>query len=300
MPWHDKFHHKPISITMPAALPLFGAAMLLGAMMIAAPPARGQLGSPPAGQVHESECLVEIDGGAAGSIPANACSQPVNIAYCIAAEGDNMRCQNVAAFQSLTLAGKTRSKMRVPQGQIFYAGACLAPRTAVANLNGNNRVVLLCSGDGPTFAASGAIGPAPRTAVPVPAKSSPAAKPATVETATAGAAPPAPRPSVAVAPPASAPISSLNAEQAAAAAARLKAEQDKAAEYQRRLAEVEAENKRRLAEYEKAQAEYQAQLAAQKAEAERIARANAEAQARYQQALADAEACRKGDKSRCK
>lgn len=83
----------------------------------------------------------------------------------------------------------------------------------------------------------------------------------------------------------------LNAQQNAAAAAWLKADTEakrvqaeKVAEFERKQAEFN----RQQAEYARQQAEYKAALAAQQAEVARINKANA-----------DAQACYKGDKSRC-
>jgi hypothetical protein len=267
--------------------------------------------------VHESECIVDLDGGAGVIIPTNACTQAISITYCIASAGDDTTCQSPAAFQSVQLAAKARSKLRVSPEQTLYITSCLAPRMASATTNAGGRLILKCAGDGPVYASSANIGPAPKAApakAVKPSKSAaadldmgdgavdeeglPKGKPAQYSKAqaadTPAPAPPAPAPAK------SASIAELNAQQAAAAGAKERADAEAAAAYKKKLAEVEAENARRQAEYAQQQAEYKAAVAAREAETARINAANAAAQAKYQKDLADYEACKKGDKARCK
>ncbi len=89
-------------------------------------------------------------------------------------------------------------------------------------------------------------------------------------------------------------------QQNAAILAKQKADKDAADAYARDVARIKAENAKAQALYAQQQADYRAAVAAQQAEAARIQAANAAAQAKYQADLAKAEACRKGDKTKCK
>ncbi len=91
----------------------------------------------------------------------------------------------------------------------------------------------------------------------------------------------------------------LYQQQSAVISAKQKAEKDAADAYARDVARIKAENAKAQALYAQQQADYRAAVAAQQAEAARVRAANAAAQAKYQADLAKAEACRKGDKTKC-